>query len=242
MDPELLRKILRRYLPQFRQCYQQELITQNRKLEGVLSLDFRIGKRGRVIHSNIHLKDAHFSKHGTNCMNRVLSLIKFPKPRGGGFVDVTQPGQVIVFSYFGNKLYKYGEDIHQLCCIKLSSLARGLCVDDNDKVLMSVDNKVCVYGEDGKLLSVLTRQHTELKPCGVCVDKNCNVLLCDESSQSVLLFNKQHQFVRSLINVDHLPVRMTLFDNTHLAVCDYNSDTGSRALYVYRWSCLYKGC
>ena len=91
MDPEILRKILREYLPQFRQCYQQELVVRNNKLEGVIALDFRIGKSGKVVNSNIRIQSSSFSKRGTHCMNKVLSLIKFPKPKGGGFVDVTQP-------------------------------------------------------------------------------------------------------------------------------------------------------
>lgn len=91
MDPELLRKILKEYLPQFRQCYQQELTKRNSKLEGVISLDFRIGKSGRVLNSQVRAQRSRFSSQGNNCMSRVLSLIKFPKPRGGGFVDVTQP-------------------------------------------------------------------------------------------------------------------------------------------------------
>ena len=91
MDPELLRKILREYLPQFRQCYQQELVKHSNKIEGVIALDFRIGKAGKVVNSNIRIQKSKFSKNGSHCMNRVLSLIKFPKPRGGGFVDVTQP-------------------------------------------------------------------------------------------------------------------------------------------------------
>lgn len=91
MDPELLRKILREYIPQFRHCYQQELIGQNEKIKGVIDLNFTISQEGRVIKHNIRAKDARFSKNGVGCMARVLSLIDFPKPKGGGVVDVRQP-------------------------------------------------------------------------------------------------------------------------------------------------------
>lgn len=90
MDPELLRKILREYLPQFRHCYQQEL-QQNDKLKGIVDLDFRIGKSGSVSKVNIKVKNAKFSKKGVGCMAGVLKLIPFPKPKGGGVVDVRQP-------------------------------------------------------------------------------------------------------------------------------------------------------
>jgi len=90
MDPELLRKILAEYLPQFRHCYQQELQKQE-DVEGVLDMNFRIGKDGKVSKINIKAKDSRFSGGGVDCMASVLRLIDFPKPKGGGIVDVRQP-------------------------------------------------------------------------------------------------------------------------------------------------------
>ncbi len=91
MDPELLRKILREYIPQFRHCYQQELIGHDEKIKGILDLNFTINASGKVAKFDIRVKDAQFSKKGVNCMGNVLGLIDFPKPKGGGVVDVRQP-------------------------------------------------------------------------------------------------------------------------------------------------------
>ena len=91
MDPELLRKILREYIPQFRHCYQQELIGHSEKVKGVIDLNFTISAGGKVSKYNIKIKDAQFSPKGVGCMGSVLSLIDFPKPKGGGVVDVRQP-------------------------------------------------------------------------------------------------------------------------------------------------------
>jgi pSer/pThr/pTyr-binding forkhead associated (FHA) protein len=91
MDPELLRKILREYIPQFRHCYQAELIGKSDKIKGVIDLNFTINAEGKVGKYNIKVKDAQFSKKGVNCMGNVLSIIDFPKPKGGGVVDVRQP-------------------------------------------------------------------------------------------------------------------------------------------------------
>ncbi|MCM2349940.1 MAG: AgmX/PglI C-terminal domain-containing protein [Bacteriovoracaceae bacterium] len=91
MDPELLRKILREYIPQFRHCYQQELIGNSDKIKGVIDLNFTISAVGKVSKYNIKVKDAQFSQKGVGCMGQVLSLIDFPKPKGGGVVDVRQP-------------------------------------------------------------------------------------------------------------------------------------------------------
>ncbi len=91
MDPELLRKILREYIPQFRHCYQQELITNSEKVKGVIDLNFTISESGKVSKYAIKVKEAQFSQKGVNCMGQVLGLIDFPKPKGGGVVDVRQP-------------------------------------------------------------------------------------------------------------------------------------------------------
>lgn len=91
MDPELLRKILQEYLPQFRHCYQQELITAAKDIKGVIDLDFQISPEGRVSRTDVKAKDARFTKKGMDCMARVLGIIEFPKPKGGGVVDVRQP-------------------------------------------------------------------------------------------------------------------------------------------------------
>lgn len=91
MDPELLRRILQEYLPQFRHCYQQELERQGDLLQGVVDMNFRIEPDGKVSRVNIRTKNAAFSDRGVQCMTGVLRIIDFPKPKGGGVVDVRQP-------------------------------------------------------------------------------------------------------------------------------------------------------
>ncbi|MBT4793443.1 MAG: FHA domain-containing protein [Halobacteriovoraceae bacterium] len=91
MDPELLRKILQQYLPQFRHCYQQELAYNSEDIKGIVDLNFEITGSGKVSKIKVRAKDSRFSKKGTNCMARVLAVIDFPKPKGGGRVAVKQP-------------------------------------------------------------------------------------------------------------------------------------------------------
>jgi outer membrane biosynthesis protein TonB len=91
MDPELLRKILQRYLPQFRHCYQQELTYNSEDIKGIVDLNFVISGSGKVGSIDIKAKDNRFSKKGIDCMGNVLSIIDFPKPKGGGRVAVRQP-------------------------------------------------------------------------------------------------------------------------------------------------------
>lgn len=91
MDPELLRKILQRYLPQFRHCYQQELTNNSEDIKGIVDLNFVISGSGKVGKIDIKAKDNRFSRKGIDCMSNVLSIIDFPAPKGGGRVAVRQP-------------------------------------------------------------------------------------------------------------------------------------------------------
>ncbi|MDD0853420.1 AgmX/PglI C-terminal domain-containing protein [Halobacteriovorax sp. GB3] len=91
IDPELLRKILREYLPQFHYCYQNELDTKQDLIKGVIDLKFRINGSGKVSNIDIASKKTAFSRKGVNCMAQVLKMIDFPRPKGGGIVDVKQP-------------------------------------------------------------------------------------------------------------------------------------------------------
>jgi len=91
IDPELLRKILREYIPQFRHCYQNELRDNSEEVKGVIDLNFRINSNGSVSKVKIKTKKTRFSNKGVGCMANVLRLIDFPSPKGGGLVDVRQP-------------------------------------------------------------------------------------------------------------------------------------------------------
>ncbi|MBD64150.1 MAG: hypothetical protein CME62_03025 [Halobacteriovoraceae bacterium] len=90
IDPELIRKIMREYIPQFRYCYQQELM-KNPKVAGVFDLNFQINGVGKGVNVDIKKNGASFSAKAHNCLKRVVKMIKFPRPKGGGLVDVRQP-------------------------------------------------------------------------------------------------------------------------------------------------------
>jgi hypothetical protein len=90
MDPELIRKLMREYIPQFRHCYQRELLT-NPSIAGVFDLAFQINARGTGVNVGVKSGGKRFSKKAMGCLKQVVRLIKFPKPKGGGLVDVKQP-------------------------------------------------------------------------------------------------------------------------------------------------------
>jgi outer membrane biosynthesis protein TonB len=91
MDPDIIRRILRENIPQFRYCYQKELDRNaNKDLSGTVKLIFTIGASGAVSKAGV---GGSSSLPGSvkGCVVRVLRGISFPRPRGGGTVDVNQP-------------------------------------------------------------------------------------------------------------------------------------------------------
>jgi hypothetical protein len=98
IDPELIRKLLREHIPQFRYCYQAELNSGNENLKGVFDIQFQITGKGKGRKVKLVTKGTKFTKKGVNCIRKVISMITFPKPKGGGVVDVRQP-----MNFFSNK-------------------------------------------------------------------------------------------------------------------------------------------
>lgn len=90
LDPNLIRKIMREYIPQFRYCYQKELL-KDENVAGVFDLNFYIDRYGKGIKVSVDSQGKGFSRSGVGCLQKVVSMIKFPKPPGGNLVDVKQP-------------------------------------------------------------------------------------------------------------------------------------------------------
>tara|TARA_Y100000768_G_scaffold388607_1_gene385559 strand:+ start:4752 stop:6776 length:2025 start_codon:yes stop_codon:yes gene_type:complete len=90
MDPDVIRRILREHIPQFRSCYQKELNRNSANISGQIRLVFTIGASGAVSRAGV---DGNSSLPGNvrGCVVNVLRGIQFPSPLGGGTVDVKQP-------------------------------------------------------------------------------------------------------------------------------------------------------
>ncbi len=89
MDPDLIRKILRDHIPQFRYCYQKELDKTSKRFNGVVKMVFTIGASGSV--SKAAVQSSKVPGSVKSCVRNVLMGIQFPKPLGGGKVEVGQP-------------------------------------------------------------------------------------------------------------------------------------------------------
>jgi len=91
MDPDVIRRILREHIPQFRYCYQKELDRNaSKRVTGTISLLFTIGASGHVSRAGVAGR-TKLPTHVKRCVVGVLNGIQFPRPLGGGTVDVKQP-------------------------------------------------------------------------------------------------------------------------------------------------------
>ena len=90
MDPDVIRRILKEHIPQFRYCYQKELNRVKTPMNGVLKLNFIIGNSGHVTKAGVSARSSLPSSL-KGCVVNVLKGIKFPAPLGGGISEVNQP-------------------------------------------------------------------------------------------------------------------------------------------------------
>ncbi|MBX2811333.1 MAG: AgmX/PglI C-terminal domain-containing protein [Myxococcales bacterium] len=82
-------RVIRLNLPRFKFCYEKELSTTP-DLMGKVSVRFVIAPNGLV--SKARIQESTLDHETvTGCVVRVMSSLKFPKPRGGGVAEVTYP-------------------------------------------------------------------------------------------------------------------------------------------------------
>lgn len=99
MDPDVIRRILREHIPQFRYCYQKELDRGGQNaLSGTIGLQFTIGASGHVSRAGVSNR-TNLPAGVKGCVVRVLRGIQFPSPLGGGTVEVKQP-----FNFYPKRL------------------------------------------------------------------------------------------------------------------------------------------
>jgi hypothetical protein len=86
LDKNLIRRYIKRNLPRIRYCYEKQLLVKP-DLEGTVQTQFFISPNGTVSSSQatgVHTEVA-------SCIAQVIKNIEFPKPKGGGGVQVTYP-------------------------------------------------------------------------------------------------------------------------------------------------------
>ena len=86
LDKAIIRRYIRRKLPRIKHCYQRELVVK-KDIKGTVVTSFQISPSGSVLGSTAKGVDPQVS----DCVASVIKSIQFPKPSGGGLVQVRYP-------------------------------------------------------------------------------------------------------------------------------------------------------
>jgi hypothetical protein len=87
LDKNIIRRYIRRKLPRIRYCYEKELLVKP-SLTGTVVTQFQISPQGVVQGATA----AGMGDKGVeDCVAEAIRSIQFPKPKGGGFVNVRYP-------------------------------------------------------------------------------------------------------------------------------------------------------
>jgi hypothetical protein len=86
LDKNIIRRYIRRKLPQIKYCYEKQLLVKP-GIGGTVTTQFQISPSGAVLNSTAKGVDGEVS----SCVASVIKTIQFPKPKGGGLVQVRYP-------------------------------------------------------------------------------------------------------------------------------------------------------
>jgi len=90
IDASAIEAAILRHRDEFRLCYEREINAANPSLSGRVSTSFVIGATGRVSKAGINNSSLK-NRNAEVCIVNVIRRIQFPKPAGGGIVQVRYP-------------------------------------------------------------------------------------------------------------------------------------------------------
>ena len=127
-----------------------------------------------------------------------------------------------IFGSDNHYMHKYNTHGQQIWEKKLSFWPGYISTDHKNRILISNtdDGCVTVYNEDGvEMFSFpAATDQRKLKPRGLCVDDEDNILVVDDDSKSVLLYDPRGQFLKKLVDVEGDPYEVALYNDSYLAV------------------------
>jgi hypothetical protein len=87
LDKNIIRRYIRRKLPQIKYCYEKQLIVKP-ALSGTVVTQFQISPKGVVQGASA---SGIGDKSVEDCVSDAIQSIQFPEPKGGGYVNVRYP-------------------------------------------------------------------------------------------------------------------------------------------------------
>ena len=94
LDKDIIRRVVRRHLPEVRFCYEQEL-PKAPSLAGRVAVNFTIANTGRVAAALVQSSTLGNAR-AESCVVNAVRRWEFPRPMGGGIVIATYPFNFVV--------------------------------------------------------------------------------------------------------------------------------------------------
>lgn len=89
LPPEVIKRVINQHKQQIRYCYEVQL-QRDKDLEGRVAMRWVIGKTGKVV--RVQVKESSINNANVErCIASKIRTWKFPKPQGGGIVEVNYP-------------------------------------------------------------------------------------------------------------------------------------------------------
>lgn len=89
IDKDTVRRVIRSHMPEFKFCYEQQLLRAP-ELSGRVVMSFAIGRDGRVVVAGPKESTLN-SAPVLSCLSKAVERMAFPQPQGGGLVQVSYP-------------------------------------------------------------------------------------------------------------------------------------------------------
>jgi TonB family protein len=94
LDKDIIRRVVRRHLPEVRFCYEQEL-PKAPTLAGRVAVNFTIAGTGKVAAAVVQSSTLNNAR-AESCVVGAVRRWEFPAPQGGGIVIATYPFNFVV--------------------------------------------------------------------------------------------------------------------------------------------------
>ena len=136
-------------------------------------------------------------------------------------VTSTFDGHFIISTYT-NTMYKYTTHGKKVWKTKLTFSPEYITADHNNRVLVAdtAGGRVVVHSQHGVEMFSFPQStdQRKIKPRGLCVDSDDHILVADERSKSILLFDVGGRFLQEILNMDETPYDIALYKDQYLAL------------------------
>lgn len=185
-----------------------------------------------VNHQSGHIVVTDHGDRAVKVLDKDLSIRQvwrslFDKPSG---VAVMRTGEYVITDISSNS---HTCSIHTMSGIRKREFANKgtatgqllsphyVIADHHDRIIITDSEQHCVkiFDTRGKQLQMFKSPHSlPMKPMGVCIDAQNNILLADQAYPGISLYSSEGKFIQHIAQLKDLPYGVAVHDNGFLAV------------------------